>query len=109
MGQKEIAPKSKPLVHDDGDHLSLLSAYAKWKKAGNKQAFCRQHSLNGAAMDRAATIRGQLKDLMVQAWNCQQIASCGGPQNWHMVRRALLKGCFTQAARRDEVHANSYQ
>lgn len=90
-------------MHDDGDHLSLLNIFIQWKKAGNKTGFARQHSLNPAALERAATIRDQLKDLIRQAWGAKQIASCGGPTKWYIVRRALLKGCFTQTARRDEA------
>mmetsp|Transcript_1773 Transcript_1773/g.6996 ORF Transcript_1773/g.6996 Transcript_1773/m.6996 type:complete len:798 (+) Transcript_1773:81-2474(+) len=107
--QKELAPQTKPVLHDDGDHLSLLTAYTMWKKASNKQSFARQHSLNHTALERAATVRGQLKDLIEQTWGVKSIGSCGGPKNYHIVRRALLKGCFMQTARRDEVHANAYQ
>jgi len=89
--------------------LSLLNIFIQWKKAGNKTGFARQHSLNPAALERAATIRDQLKDLIRQAWGAKQIASCGGPTKWYIVRRALLKGCFTQTARRDEVNQNAYQ
>merc|ERR1719188_2527438 len=93
--QKEVAPKSKPLLHDDGDHLSLLNVYRQWMKASHKKAWCRQHSLNATALERAATIRGQLKELMQRAWAVPQVASCGGQEHWHVVRRALVRGCFT--------------
>ncbi|CAE8713515.1 unnamed protein product, partial [Polarella glacialis] len=106
--EKSVATP-KVLQHEDGDHLSLLSAYTQWKKNQNPKAFARENSLNHQALEKAATIRGQLKDLVQQAWGASQISSCGGPKNWVVVRRCLLKGFFTQTARRDDVNQNSYQ
>lgn len=106
--QKELAPKSRPVLHDDGDHLSLLQAYQMWRKASNKESFARKHGLNHVAFVRAASIRDQLKEIVQQAWGSTQINSCGGPKKFYLVRRALLKGCFMQCARRDEANANSY-
>eukprot|EP00931_Biecheleriopsis_adriatica_P057941 TRINITY_DN34423_c0_g1_i2.p1 TRINITY_DN34423_c0_g1~~TRINITY_DN34423_c0_g1_i2.p1 ORF type:complete len:525 (-),score=105.08 TRINITY_DN34423_c0_g1_i2:116-1690(-) len=107
--QREGGSSSKSVMHEDGDHLSLLSAYTQWKKHSHPKSFARDHSLNHAALEKAATIRGQLKDLVTNAWKASQISSCGGSKNWVTVRRCLLKGLFTQTARRDEVSQNSYQ
>merc|ERR1711920_901259 len=62
----------------------------------------------GTSLERALTIRNQLKELVQQNWGAKQISSCGGPKNWIVVRRALLKACFTQTARRDDVQQNTY-
>lgn len=106
--QKERGPKVQSVCHEDGDHLSLLSAYSQWNKSSNKQGFARQHGINPTALDRASTIRGQLKELVQQVWGVKQIASCGGPKNYVTVRRALLKGCFMNTARRDDMNQNAY-
>merc|ERR1711920_883707 len=62
----------------------------------------------GTSLERALSIRAQLKELVQHNWGAQQISSCGGPKNWIVVRRCLLKACFTQTARRDDVHQNTY-
>jgi len=107
-GRRELAAASKPLLHEDGDHLTLLSMYSKWNKHAHRQTFAREHCLNHGALERAATIRKQLKELLQQAWGAKQISSCGGPKNWAVVRRCLLKACFMQTARRDDVHSTAY-
>jgi len=106
--QREVSPSSKRVLHEDGDHLSLLSIYTQWKKHARPQAFARQHELSQNALEKASAIRAQLKELVRRSWAAQQISSCGGPKNWVVVRRCLLKACFTQTARLDEVNANSY-
>eukprot|EP00928_Gymnodinium_smaydae_P009945 TRINITY_DN1372_c0_g1_i1.p1 TRINITY_DN1372_c0_g1~~TRINITY_DN1372_c0_g1_i1.p1 ORF type:complete len:707 (-),score=178.99 TRINITY_DN1372_c0_g1_i1:153-2273(-) len=107
--QNEVAKESKPLLHEDGDHLSLLSIFSKWNKSSHRQSFARQHCLNHAALERALTIRKQLKDLVTGSWKVAQITSCGGPANWSVVQRCLLKACFTQTARLDEVNQSNYE
>lgn len=101
--------QTKAFEHEDGDHLSLLSAFIQWKKHQHQKVFASQNGLNHAALEKAVTIRKQLKDVLHQAWGATQISSCGGPKNWATVRRCLLKGLFTQSARRDEVNQNSYR
>ncbi|CAK8997293.1 unnamed protein product [Durusdinium trenchii] len=101
--------KAKAFHHEDGDHLCLLSAFSQWKKHQHQKAFASQNGLNHAALEKSVTIRNQLKDVLHQAWGASQIPSCGGPKNWMTVRRCLLKGLFTQTARRDEVNQNSYR
>merc|ERR1712226_1627289 len=101
-------PNGNALLHPEGDHLSLLSMYTQWKKQSSRFAFAREHGLNHTALERAGTIRDQLKDLIRTSWGLQQISSCGGPKNYVVVRRCLLKACFTQTARLDEMNRNSY-
>mmetsp|Transcript_69078 Transcript_69078/g.202239 ORF Transcript_69078/g.202239 Transcript_69078/m.202239 type:complete len:711 (-) Transcript_69078:184-2316(-) len=105
---REVAPATRSLLHNDGDHLSLLNIFSKWKKHPDQRSFARQHALNQTALERAATIRTQLKELVQSAWGAERITSCGGEKNWSVVRRSLLKACFTQTARRDDVHQNAY-
>jgi len=104
----ELAPATKELLCPEGDHLSLLSIFSRWKKSSQPKTFAREHSLNQAALERALTIRQQLKELMQHSWGMKQITSCGGPKNWVVVRRCLLKACFTQTARLDQVNQNLY-
>lgn len=106
-GRQEVASAARPVLHEDGDHLSLLSMYTQWKKHSQPKSFAHQHELNHAALERAAAIRQQLKELVTTTWKTQ-VSSCGGPKNWMVVRRCLLKACFTQTARLDEVSGNTY-
>jgi ATP-dependent RNA helicase DHX8/PRP22 len=105
--QRELPPAARAVFHDDGDHLTLLSMYGQWKRHPNQREFSRRCSLNHSALEHAAAIRKQLKDLVQQNWGAQ-LSSCGGQQNWAVVRRCLLKSCFTQTARRDDVQQTSY-
>lgn len=107
-GTKEASGATRPVLHEDGDHLSLLSIFTQWKKHPQPKSFAFQHDLNNAALKLASNIREQLKELVQRSWN-MQISSCGGPKNWMVVRRCLLKACFTQTARLDEVSGNTYQ
>mmetsp|Transcript_34282 Transcript_34282/g.54761 ORF Transcript_34282/g.54761 Transcript_34282/m.54761 type:complete len:332 (+) Transcript_34282:2-997(+) len=106
-GRQEVAASTRPILHEDGDHLSMLSMFTQWKKHPQPKTFSYQHELNHSALDRAAAIRQQLKELVQRSWNAQ-ISSCGGPKNWMQVRRCLLKACFTQTARLDEVSQSTY-
>ncbi|CAJ1332550.1 unnamed protein product [Effrenium voratum] len=101
--------QSLPYHQEEGDHLCLLSAFSQWKKQPNPKAFAAQNSLNHSALEKTVTIRNQLKEVLKEAWGADQISSCGGPKNWATVRRCLLKGLFTQTARRDDVNQNSYR
>mmetsp|Transcript_92141 Transcript_92141/g.243540 ORF Transcript_92141/g.243540 Transcript_92141/m.243540 type:complete len:338 (+) Transcript_92141:1-1014(+) len=107
QGKKDAAPLSKSLQHQDGDHLTMLSIYSQWSKHSHQRSFAKQHSLNHSALEKAATIREQLKDLIKGSWG-QQISSCGGPKHWVTVRRCLLKACFLQTARRDDINQTTY-
>lgn len=104
----EAAPASRPLLCEEGDHLSLLSMYSQWHKAPNKRDFVRMYALNQTALERAAAIRGQLKDLVQTSWGMKTVPSCGGVKHWVVVRRCLLKACFMQTAKLDEMSGSSY-
>merc|ERR1711920_1114448 len=43
-GQREVAPASRPLQHEDGDHLSLLSVYSQWSKQKQQKSFAVRHA-----------------------------------------------------------------
>ncbi|CAE7627611.1 DHX8, partial [Symbiodinium pilosum] len=106
--QREGPQQAKPFHHEDGDHLSLLSAFGRWRKQKNRKAFAAENSLSHSALEKAENIRNQLKERLQQVWNAN-ISSCGEPKNWVVVRRCLLKGLFLQTARRDEVNQTSYR
>eukprot|EP00971_Amphidinium_carterae_P269634 5348971-Amphidinium_carterae.2 len=108
----EAGPGNKaptgPIWHEDGDHLALLQVYRQWNKAAKRREFARQHGLNSAALEHATEVREQLKELVQKAWGVKHISSCGGPAKWATVRRCLLKACWTQVAKLDEVTQSSY-
>ncbi|CAE7284327.1 DHX8 [Symbiodinium natans] len=105
--KKQRAQQAKPF-HEDGDHLSLLSAFSQWRKEKKPKAYAAENSLSHSALEKAETIRKQLKERMQQAWHAN-ISSCGGPKNWVVVKRCLLKGLFLQTAMRDEVNQTTYR
>lgn len=96
------------LHHEDGDHLTLLAVYSQWSKHNDRRDFEKKYGLNHNVLERASAIRSQLKDLVRTAWGVENITSCGGPKHYTVVRRCLVKACFTQLARIDEVNARNY-
>ncbi|CAE7407272.1 unnamed protein product [Symbiodinium sp. CCMP2456] len=93
-GKRGSAQQAKPYQHQDGDHLSLLSAFRNWRKQKKPKAYAAENGLSHSALEKAENIRKQLKER---------------PKNWAVVRRCLLKGLFLQTAQRDEVNQNLYR
>jgi HrpA-like RNA helicase len=104
-----VARASRPLLHEDGDHLTLVAIYSQWSKHSKKRDFVRQYCLNETALERAASIRKQLKEIVMSSWGKQHVPSCGGAKHYDIIRRCMLKACFMQAARVEDIGGTAYQ
>ncbi|CCG81255.1 putative RNA helicase-like splicing factor [Taphrina deformans PYCC 5710] len=95
--QKAADEKKKKFNQPEGDHLTLLTVYNAWKSAGYSKSWCQENYINGRGMKRAQDIRNQLEGIMDRYKH--QIVSSG--RNYNKVRRALISGFFTHAAKKD--------
>lgn len=95
--QKAADDKKKKFNQPEGDHLTLLTVYNAWKSAGFSKSWCQENYINGRGMKRAQDVRNQLEGIMDRYKH--QIVSSG--RNYNKVRRALVSGFFTHAAKRD--------
>ncbi|BFZ58410.1 DEAH-box ATP-dependent RNA helicase prp22 [Savitreella phatthalungensis] len=92
------ADEAKRRFHrSEGDHLTLLHVYDAWVRSDYSRAWCIQHFVNARALLRARDVRHQLEGIMERYK--QPIRSCGGDSK--LVRRAIVSGFFTHAAKRD--------
>lgn len=89
--------KKKKFNQPEGDHLTLLVVYNAWKQANYSKSWCQDNFINARALKRAQDIRNQLAGIMDRYKH--QVISCG--RNFDKVRRALVSGFFTHAAKRD--------
>lgn len=95
--QKQADDKKRKFNQPEGDHLTLLTVYNAWKASGYSKSWCQENYINGRGMKRAQDIRNQLEGIMDRYKH--QIVSSG--RNYNKVRRALISGFFTHAAKKD--------
>ncbi|KAK1337743.1 hypothetical protein QTO34_002376 [Cnephaeus nilssonii] len=80
---------------EEGDHLTMLNVYEAFIKHNKNSQWCQEHFLNYKGLVRAATVREQLKKLLVK-FQVPKISSEGDPDP---VLRCIVSGFFANAAR----------
>ncbi|XP_058418681.1 probable ATP-dependent RNA helicase DHX35 isoform X3 [Diceros bicornis minor] len=80
---------------EEGDHLTMLNVYEAFIKHNKNSQWCQQHFLNYKGLVRAATVREQLKKLLVK-FQVPKKSSEGDPDP---VLRCIVSGFFANAAR----------
>lgn len=95
--QQQADEKKKKFNQPEGDHLTLLTVYNGWKSSNYSKSWCKENYINERGLNRARDIRNQLGGIMDRYKH--QIVSSG--RNYNKVRRALISGFFTHAAKRD--------
>jgi len=99
-------PKEKQTLSDqkrakffqpEGDHLTLLAVYEAWKNTGYSNPWCFENFIQARSLRRALDVRKQLLQIMDR--QKIDIISCG--KNWVKVRKAIVSGFFTHAAKKD--------
>lgn len=96
---------------EEGDHITLLNVYQAFITKGRKESkFCHENFLNFKAMNRAVSIRAQLKrylerfgltvdETLSSNPNLQQPLKVGGKDKGEQIRRCLTTGFFAHAAK----------
>lgn len=95
--QQQADERKRRFHRSEGDHLTLLQVYESWRRGSYSKAWCQEHFVNARAMTRARDIRNQLEGIMDRYKH--GVVSCG--RDTDRVRRALVSGFFTHAAKRD--------
>ncbi|EDL96628.1 DEAH (Asp-Glu-Ala-His) box polypeptide 35 (predicted), isoform CRA_a [Rattus norvegicus] len=80
---------------EEGDHLTMLNVYEAFIKHNKSSQWCQEHFLNYKGLVRAATVRDQLKKLLVK-FQVPKMSSEGDPDP---VLRCIVSGFFANAAR----------
>ncbi|XP_063457308.1 probable ATP-dependent RNA helicase DHX35 isoform X4 [Pan paniscus] len=80
---------------EEGDHLTMLNIYEAFIKHNKNSQWCQEHFLNYKGLVRAATVREQLKKLLVK-FQVPKKSSEGDPDP---VLRCIVSGFFANAAR----------
>ncbi|XP_037666959.1 probable ATP-dependent RNA helicase DHX35 isoform X1 [Choloepus didactylus] len=80
---------------EEGDHLTMLNVFEAFIKHNKNSQWCQQHFLNYKGLVRAATVREQLKKLLVK-FQVPKKSSEGDPDP---VLRCIVSGFFANAAR----------
>ncbi|XP_004698044.1 probable ATP-dependent RNA helicase DHX35 [Echinops telfairi] len=80
---------------EEGDHLTMLNVYEAFIKHSKSSQWCQDHFLNYKGLVRAATVREQLKKLLVK-FQVPKRSSEGDPDP---VLRCIVSGFFANAAR----------
>jgi ATP-dependent RNA helicase DDX35 len=85
-------------AHSTGDHLTHLKVYNEWLEAGQKDAWCKENSLDIRALKRAKEVRAQLRGYMKRLKpSSLDISTCNGDSD--LIRKCMVSGFFGNAAR----------
>uniref|UniRef100_A0A8C7HI65 Probable ATP-dependent RNA helicase DHX35 n=1 Tax=Oncorhynchus kisutch TaxID=8019 RepID=A0A8C7HI65_ONCKI len=87
----------------EGDHLTMLNVYEAFIKHQKSSQWCQEHFLNYKGLQRAMTVREQLRRLM-NKFKVPRTSSEGDPD---VILRCIVSGFFANAARMH--HSGSYR
>lgn len=110
--KKEEEATRRKFAVEEGDHITLLNIYHSFVTVGRKEAkWCHQHYLNFKSMNRAVSIRNQLRrylerfgidvseSLAARSNQASLPLRVGGMAMEERIRRCLTSGYFAHAAR----------
>ncbi|GAB1287149.1 RNA helicase [Apodemus speciosus] len=93
--KSQATPVHRKFAVEEGDHLTMLNVYEAFIKHNKSSQWCQEHFLNYKGLVRAATVRDQLKKLLVK-FQVPKVSSEGDPDP---VLRCIVSGFFANAAR----------
>ncbi|SCV06194.1 LANO_0H24168g1_1 [Lachancea nothofagi CBS 11611] len=79
----------------ESDHLTLLNVFSQWKANNFSSAWCRRNFLQFKSLQRAKSIRDQLRTLMEK----KRIIIVSSGTDWDIIRKCVCSGYAHQAAR----------
>lgn len=96
--REEATEAHRHFATSTGDHTTMLAVFKSWKRTPKKEQrhWCKENFINNRALSKAFDIYQQLKGHL-EALQLP-IISCG--EDDVLLRRALVTGLFTNAARR---------
>ncbi|KAJ8287226.1 hypothetical protein GJAV_G00049090 [Gymnothorax javanicus] len=99
QGEEAAATYRRPLLHPEGDHLTLINIYNAFVQHHEEEAWCTKKFLNAAALRLAVVIRAELLEVMQRIELPVSPPAFGSQNNSMNVKRALISGFFLRVAR----------
>uniref|UniRef100_H2U6Z7 DEAQ-box RNA dependent ATPase 1 n=1 Tax=Takifugu rubripes TaxID=31033 RepID=H2U6Z7_TAKRU len=97
--RKEAALRHwRPLMHSEGDHLTLINVYNAFIQHNQDEAWCNTHFLLHAALRLAVVIRLELLEVMQRIELPVSPPAFGCQDNCTNIKRALISGFFLNVA-----------
>jgi len=85
-------------VHVDGDHLTLLQVYNKWKQHADEKDWCYDNFLNFRSLKSADNVRIQLMRIC-QRLGVRMVSTDLESKDYYVnIRKAIICGFFMQVA-----------
>uniref|UniRef100_A0AAV2IV97 Helicase ATP-binding domain-containing protein n=1 Tax=Knipowitschia caucasica TaxID=637954 RepID=A0AAV2IV97_KNICA len=87
-----------PLMHSEGDHMSLVNIYLAFIEHNQDEAWCVANFLSYAALRLAVVIRAELLEVMQRIELPVSPPAFGCQDNCTNIKRALISGYFLKVA-----------
>uniref|UniRef100_A0A3B5KSP7 DEAD-box helicase OB fold domain-containing protein n=1 Tax=Xiphophorus couchianus TaxID=32473 RepID=A0A3B5KSP7_9TELE len=88
----------RPLLHPEGDHLTLINVYNAFLEHNEDEAWCSAAFLSHAALRLAGVIRAELLEVMQRIELPVSPPAFGCQDNCTNIKRALISGFFLKVA-----------
>uniref|UniRef100_A0A7N5ZZX8 Helicase-associated domain-containing protein n=1 Tax=Anabas testudineus TaxID=64144 RepID=A0A7N5ZZX8_ANATE len=88
----------RPLMHSDGDHMTLINIYNAFIKYNQDEAWCTTNFFNHASLRLAVVIRAELLEVMQRIELPVSPPAFGCQDNCTNIKRALISGFFLKVA-----------
>lgn len=96
--EEAAATRRRPLLHADGDHMTLINIYNAYLEHNEDEVWCRTNFLNASALRLAVVIRAELLEVMQRIELPVSPPAFGCQDNSTNVKRALISGFFLKVA-----------
>uniref|UniRef100_A0A8C2ZGU1 DEAQ-box RNA dependent ATPase 1 n=1 Tax=Cyclopterus lumpus TaxID=8103 RepID=A0A8C2ZGU1_CYCLU len=88
----------RPLMHAEGDHMTLINIYNTFIEHNQDEAWCTTNFLSHAALRLAVVIRAELLEVMQRIELPVSPPAFGCQDNCTNIKRALISGFFLKVA-----------
>ncbi|XP_047425430.1 ATP-dependent RNA helicase DQX1 isoform X2 [Mugil cephalus] len=88
----------RPLMHTEGDHMTLINIYNSFIEHNQDEAWCRTNFFAHSALRLAMVIRAELLDVMQRIELPVSPSAFGCQDNCTNIKRALISGFFLKVA-----------
>uniref|UniRef100_A0A8C1KVW0 DEAQ box RNA-dependent ATPase 1 n=1 Tax=Cyprinus carpio TaxID=7962 RepID=A0A8C1KVW0_CYPCA len=96
--EEAAATHRRPLLHPDGDHMTLINVYNAYLQHNEDEVWCRTNFLNASALRLAVVIRAELLEVMQRIELPVSPPAFGCQDNSTNIKRALISGFFLKVA-----------
>ncbi|XP_058631612.1 ATP-dependent RNA helicase DQX1 isoform X1 [Onychostoma macrolepis] len=96
--EEAAATHRRPLLHPDGDHMTLINIYNAYLQHNEDEVWCKTNFLDVAALRLAVVIRAELLEVMQRIELPVSPPAFGCQDNSTNIKRALISGFFLKVA-----------